>query len=190
MFRLALCLLFLTAARPALAQRADDDEAEFFSLERASLEETLNIRTSVATRNPMKLRETPGLVTVITREEIQAGGARDLIDVLKLVPEFDFGMDVQGNLGLGVRGNWANGIPFYGSTKGMARDGAAASIGVSFAEMGKAAAAAALELRKGGTLPETIFPEQAEITINSDAAAKCGLKFPRAVSDEAAFRYP
>ncbi|MDD5207849.1 MAG: TonB-dependent receptor plug domain-containing protein [Elusimicrobiales bacterium] len=108
MFRLALCLLFLAAARPALAQRAADDEAEFFSLERASLEETLNIRTSVATRNPMKLRETPGLVTVITREEIQAGGARDLIDVLKLVPEFDFGMDVQGNLGLGVRGNWAN----------------------------------------------------------------------------------
>ncbi|MBI5743888.1 MAG: Plug domain-containing protein, partial [Elusimicrobia bacterium] len=56
----------------------------------------------------MGLRETPGLVTVITREEIQAQGARDLIDVLKLVPEFDFGMDVQGNLGLGVRGNWAN----------------------------------------------------------------------------------
>ncbi|MDD5207848.1 MAG: ABC transporter substrate binding protein [Elusimicrobiales bacterium] len=86
--------------------------------------------------------------------------------------------------------SWANGIPFYGSTKGMTRDGAAASIGVSFSEMGKAAAAAALELRKGDILPETIFPGQAEITINSDAAAKCGLKFPRAVLDEAEFRYP
>ncbi len=86
--------------------------------------------------------------------------------------------------------SWANGIPFYGSTKGMTRDGAAASIGVSFAEMGKAAAAAALALGKGDALPDTIFPEQAEITINSDAAAKCGLKFPRAVLDEAASSYP
>ena len=93
---------------PALAGPAVSDESEFFDLERASLEETLDIETSVATRNPMKLRETPGLVTVITRDEIQAAGARDLLDVLKLVPEFDFGMDVQGNLGLGVRGNWGN----------------------------------------------------------------------------------
>ena len=93
---------------PALAGPPVSDEDEFFSLERASLEETLDRETSVATRNPMKLRESPGLVTLITRDEIQTAGARDLLDVLKLVPEFDFGMDVQGNLGLGVRGNWAN----------------------------------------------------------------------------------
>jgi outer membrane cobalamin receptor len=102
--------VFLTLL-PGLA-RAEwptlSEEDEYFSLERASLEETLNIKTSVATRTSMSLRETPGLVTVITRAEIQAMGARDLKDVLKLVPEFDFGMDVQGNLGLGVRGNWAN----------------------------------------------------------------------------------
>ncbi len=77
-------------------------------MERASLEEALNIRTSVASRSEMKLRETPGLVTVITREEIQAMAPRNLADVLKLVPEFDFAVDVQGNLGLGIRGNWAN----------------------------------------------------------------------------------
>jgi len=87
---------------------AKSEEDEFFSLERASLEDTLNVKTSVATKSAMNLRETPGLVAVITREEIQALGARDLIDVLKLVPEFDFGVDVQGNLGLAVRGNWAN----------------------------------------------------------------------------------
>lgn len=103
-----LCLFFFAAPRPVLAARAVDDEADFFNLERASLEETLNVRTSVTTRNRMALREAPGLVTVITRDEIQAQGARDLVDVLKLVPEFDFAVDVQGNLGLGVRGNWAN----------------------------------------------------------------------------------
>ncbi|MDD2804455.1 MAG: TonB-dependent receptor [Elusimicrobiales bacterium] len=104
---LALCLLF-PAAAAADAPRALTEEEEFFSFERASLEELLDIKTTVASRSGMKLRETPGLVTVITREEIQASGARNLVDVLSLLPEFEFGVDVQGNLGLGVRGNWAN----------------------------------------------------------------------------------
>ncbi len=84
------------------------EEGQFFSLERASLEQVLNVKTSVATRSAMNIRETPGLVTVITREEIQTSGARDLVDVLSMVPDFDFGVDVQGNLGLGVRGQWGN----------------------------------------------------------------------------------
>ena len=100
---LALLPSFAFAAWPAKTE-----EDEFFNLERASLEETLNIKTSVATKSEMHLRETPGLVTVITRDEIQSSGARDLIDVLKMVPELDIGMDDQGNLGLAVRGNWAN----------------------------------------------------------------------------------
>ncbi len=101
------CLLALALCAPACAGH-DSAEEEFFSLEKSSLEETLNIKTSVATRSALPLRAAPGLVTVITREEIQTSGARDLIDVLKLVPEFEFGVDVQGNLGLGVRGNWGN----------------------------------------------------------------------------------
>lgn len=101
-----LAVIFLSV--PARAFAGESDEAEFFNLERASLEESLNIKTSVASMSRMKLRETPGLVTVISREEIQASGARDLIDVLRMVPEFEFGVDVQGNLGIGVRGNWAN----------------------------------------------------------------------------------
>jgi outer membrane cobalamin receptor len=100
--------MLMPLAGPAAAGDSVSDEAEFFSLEKSSLEEVLNIRTSVATRSTLPLREAPGLVTVITREEIQASGARDLLDVLKMVPEFEFGVDVQGNLGLGVRGNWAN----------------------------------------------------------------------------------
>lgn len=101
------CLLALALCAPACAGH-DSAEKEFFSLEKSSLEETLNIKTSVATHSALPLRLAPGLVTVITREEIQASGARDLIDVLKMVPEFEFGVDVQGNLGLGVRGNWGN----------------------------------------------------------------------------------
>lgn len=103
-----LFLSLLLAAGQARAGAVFTEEAEFYSLEKASLEEILNIRTTVATRSSIALRETPGLVTVITREEIQASGARDLVDVLSMVPDFEFGMDVQGNLGLGVRGVWAN----------------------------------------------------------------------------------
>lgn len=101
-------LTAVLSAVPAGVSAGLDAEKEFFSLERASLEETLDIKTSVASMASLKLRETPGLVTVITREEIQASGARDLVDVLRMVPELEFGADSYGTIGLGVRGNWAN----------------------------------------------------------------------------------
>jgi len=48
--------------------------------------------------------EAAGIVTVITGEEIRNMGARDLIDVLQLVPGFNFGVDVSNVVGLGIRG--------------------------------------------------------------------------------------
>jgi outer membrane receptor for ferrienterochelin and colicin len=108
LIRSFLLLLLLAPAAARAAWPAMSDEDEFFNSERASLEESLNVKTSVASKSSMSLRETPGLVTVITRDQIQSSGARDLLDVLKTVPELDFGVDVQGNLGIAVRGNWAN----------------------------------------------------------------------------------
>ena len=67
----------------------------------------MNIKTQVASRLDFSAREAPGILTVITREEILNSGARNLIDVLRLVPGLDFGVDVESTLGLGVRGNWA-----------------------------------------------------------------------------------
>jgi outer membrane receptor for ferrienterochelin and colicin len=86
-----LALTFLPVR--IFAAEGVSDEAAFFSTERATLEEILNAKTSVSTLNPVPLRETPGLVTVITRDEIQASGARDLVDVLRMVPELEFGVD-------------------------------------------------------------------------------------------------
>ena len=86
--------------------------------------------------------------------------------------------------------SWSNGVPFYGSTKGMTREGAAASVGVSFGEMGKAAAAVARLLDGGQAVPDMVFPENVEITLNSSAARKCGLTFPRAVIEEAGQIFP
>jgi len=73
-----------------------------------SLEELLNVELTVASRKALSGRESPGIVTLLTREELRAAGARDLMDALRLVPGFSFGVDVQGVAGLGVRGFWAH----------------------------------------------------------------------------------
>lgn len=86
--------------------------------------------------------------------------------------------------------SWSNGVPFYGSTKGMTREGAAASVGVSFGEMGRVAAAAARLLEEGKPVPAVIFPDKVEITLNEDAARKCGLSFPREITEEAGHLFP
>jgi outer membrane cobalamin receptor len=50
----------------------------------------------------------PGIVSVITGEDIRASGARDLVDVLRTVPGTFLAGDVGGVVGLGMRGNWAH----------------------------------------------------------------------------------
>jgi outer membrane cobalamin receptor len=70
-----------------------------------SLEELMNIKISVSKTN-LSLRETPAIISVITRKEIRNMGARDLMDVLNQVPGLNFGADVQNTVGAGVRGNW------------------------------------------------------------------------------------
>ncbi|MGR9114918.1 MAG: TonB-dependent receptor plug domain-containing protein [Gammaproteobacteria bacterium] len=49
-------------------------------------------------------KQAAGIVSVISGEEILNMGARDLIDVLQLVPGFSFGVDVSNVVGLGIRG--------------------------------------------------------------------------------------
>lgn len=53
-------------------------------------------------------QESPGIVTLITDKEIRAQGANDLIDVLKLIPGISFQSDVQGVVGIGMRGIWGH----------------------------------------------------------------------------------
>jgi outer membrane cobalamin receptor len=72
------------------------------------LEKLINSLISVASKKPLSVRESPSIVSLITEEEIKNSGARDLIDVLRLVPGIDFGVDVEGVTGIGMRGNWAH----------------------------------------------------------------------------------
>lgn len=98
-------LLCLVVAGPALAEEPGPVDAELDALD---LDDLLSLEVSVASLKATSVRESPGIVSVITREDILASGARDLIDVLREVPGFFFGVDVQGSVGVGIRGNWAH----------------------------------------------------------------------------------
>ncbi|MGB3617519.1 MAG: TonB-dependent receptor plug domain-containing protein, partial [Catalinimonas sp.] len=114
-----LCGLITTAAR---AQTPPDSLAAalFYDMTleqldsvRASgvsseLEALINSLVSVSTSTALSARNSPSVVTVVTREEILASGARDLIDVLRLVPGYHLATDADGRVGIGIRGNWAN----------------------------------------------------------------------------------
>lgn len=92
---------------PPVCAAAASAEDLFYQRERTSLEDLLNIKTSAASRVLVELRKSPGLVTVMTAEDIRFSGARNLVDLLRLVPDLEFVADVQGNTGLAVRGNSA-----------------------------------------------------------------------------------
>src|SRR4051812_16092564 len=73
-----------------------------------SLEQLMNVEVSIASKLPMSNREAPGIVTILNRDEIIHSGATDLLDLLQMVPGIGFGVDVDGVVGIGVRGNWAH----------------------------------------------------------------------------------
>jgi outer membrane receptor for ferrienterochelin and colicin len=73
----------------------------------SEMESLINSLISVASKKPLNVRESPSVITLITEEEIKNSGARDLIDVLRLVPGINFGVDIEGVVGIGMRGNWA-----------------------------------------------------------------------------------
>ncbi len=104
---LPLACLFLMLM-PAKAQQLSSDSTSEQSFYDMSLEQLMGLEVTVATGQAMTTRESPGIVTLITGEEIKTSGARDLIDVLRNVPGLIFCVDVEGVVGLAVRGNWAH----------------------------------------------------------------------------------
>ncbi|MBD3410031.1 MAG: TonB-dependent receptor [Ignavibacteriales bacterium] len=111
MNHLARIAILLTAfAAPLFAQFEGDevDDELLEQLRQMSLEDILDEKISVASHVPLSTREAPGIVTVITREDLINTGARDLIDALTLlVPGFHFLQSEYGPIGLGSRGVFA-----------------------------------------------------------------------------------
>lgn len=84
------------------------DEEMLEEFRKMSLEEILKAEISVASWKPLSVYDSPGIVTLITRDDIRNCGARDLIDVLTLlVPGFNFQQSKYGPVGINVRGLWA-----------------------------------------------------------------------------------
>ena len=77
-------------------------------------------QSSISDFQELDIREAPGTILIITAEQIQAMGTKDLMEVLSFLPSLGLGRDVDDVIGLGVRGLWAhegkvlymiNGIP-------------------------------------------------------------------------------
>lgn len=73
-----------------------------------SLEDVLNLKSTIATKRALTTRESPGIISIVTREEIANSGARDLYDILALlVPGFSFNHDFPSVItGPSFRGIW------------------------------------------------------------------------------------
>ncbi|MCK5146855.1 TonB-dependent receptor [bacterium] len=76
-------LILVIAFSPAIAQDMED-------LMDLSLLELLNIEVSVATKSDVSLDDTPGIVTVIDRKTIELTSAKTLVDIIRMVPGFDY----------------------------------------------------------------------------------------------------
>lgn len=72
-----------------------------------SLEDLMNLEVSVASGKSQKMEEAPSIVSVITKWDFEKYGARDLADILRNVPGFEFGVDVSQLVGTSFRGIWA-----------------------------------------------------------------------------------
>lgn len=86
--------------------------------------------------------------------------------------------------------SWDNGVPYYASSKVLAREGATASISIKFRDAGAAAALAARALAAGENPDPVIFLDKPEITLNAAAARKCGIEFPQEILKEASYLLP
>lgn len=106
-FLLLLFSILLSAVSVINAQQ-EIDEDELDELREMDLEELLNSEITVATQVPLSMREAPGIVSLITRDQIINTGSRDLIDVLNLlVPGFHIEQSQFGPVSISVRGIWA-----------------------------------------------------------------------------------
>lgn len=72
------------------------------------MEKTISLAIEAASRKPLTMRKSPSIISVITDEEIERSGARDLMDIITLIPGMEFNVDVEGVVALSFRGLWAN----------------------------------------------------------------------------------
>lgn len=103
MKRLLLVAFFLFLALGLFSQ--GQDSTVNWDILNKSLSELMNLKVAVASNTPLSVNESPGVVTVITEDDINRIGARDLKELLSTIPGFDFGAEWDNVIGVGIRGN-------------------------------------------------------------------------------------
>jgi outer membrane receptor for ferrienterochelin and colicins len=74
-----------------------------------SLEDLLRTGLVTSTKSkPLNIRDSPNVMTLVTRDEILRSGARELADVLRLVPGIAFNGDLYSTVFAGFRGIWGS----------------------------------------------------------------------------------
>jgi outer membrane receptor for ferrienterochelin and colicin len=112
-FLVVLCVLCLNTlfAQDTLSKPDKKDSTTLYT---SNIEELYKLKPidkgeasiSIAGFKATTLRESPGIVTLILGDEIRHSGAKDLFDVFRNVPGFDFALDVTPTIS--VRGNTAH----------------------------------------------------------------------------------
>ncbi|MDC0584247.1 TonB-dependent receptor [Bacteroidales bacterium] len=69
-----------------------------------SMEELMNQEVSIATKSAVNVKQAPSVVSVITKEEIELSTARNLQELLKQIPGFEFSARYNSFEGVGFRG--------------------------------------------------------------------------------------
>jgi len=95
--------LFFSSPYQALAGETPE-QGTIETLLTMSLEELIEVEISLPTRSPKPVSKTPGIATVITAKEIHNMGARNLMDVLKMVPGIGISRNEQGFFMFDIRG--------------------------------------------------------------------------------------
>ncbi len=125
MIRIVFIFIFILFAENAFCQKnadtiviTDSTDLSDYSLEELSklksrykatdIEKNISQAIEAASHKALPLRKTPSIISVITEDDILKSGARELMDVFKLIPGIDFNVDVEGVVGISFRGMWAN----------------------------------------------------------------------------------
>jgi outer membrane receptor protein involved in Fe transport len=90
----------------ALILQAPADVDPVANIEDLDLEAMLAQPVSVTSSAAATLRSSPGIVTVLTRDDVRALGVRDLGELLPFIAGFDLAVDTVGLVGPSFRGVW------------------------------------------------------------------------------------
>jgi outer membrane cobalamin receptor len=102
-----LLVLFAVALSSARAQLPDDKGLLTITPSTFYNDSTQQSKPGLVAINGLELSKSAGTYYVVTRQEIEASGARDLMELLNLLPGIQLGTSADQLSGAGIRGMWA-----------------------------------------------------------------------------------